>query len=512
MPSGKDLSVLSTPTDTTTSPQADAEGEPMHTAVAIIGAGFSGMGTAIALLQAGRDDFVLFERGASVGGTWRDNTYPNCRCDVPSHLYSFSFAPNPDWPETYSPAAEIHAYLRRVADEHDIVPHIRFGHEVLGADWDPAAGLWRIETDHGVWTAGAIVCAFGLLAEPAVPEVPGLDRFEGKTMHSARWDHGHDLTGRRVAVIGTGASAIQFVPGIQPVVGHMTVFQRTAPWVIPHRNRKITRLERWLYRRFPVLQRLNRAGIYYSRELVAAGMIRNRGVTEGTKKLGRKHIESSISDPELRAKVTPLFQPFCKRILVSDDYYPALEQPNVDLRTEGIAEVRERSIVTTTGEEIEVDTIIFGTGFQVTDTPMFERFRNADGHSVQEIFEKSRIGAYNGTVVPTFPNMFTIPGPNTGIGHTSLVVMIEAQVQWTLRMLELMDERGLASVAVKQAVHDDWCDLMDAKTEPTVWNSGCSSWYLDKDGRNSTLWPGLTIEFRRRLRHVDLTKFDTTPA
>ena len=486
--------------------------EQRHTAVAIVGSGFSGMGMAIGLLEAGRDDFVVFERGSSVGGTWRDNTYPNCRCDVPSHLYSFSFAPNPDWPETYSPAGEIHAYLRRVADDHGIIPHIRFDHEVHGADWDPETRRWRIDTSQGTWTADVVVCAFGLLAEPAVPDVPGLESFEGTTMHSARWDHSHDLTGRKVAVIGTGASAIQFVPGIQPVVDRLTVFQRTAPWVIPHRNRRISGAERWLYRRFPVLQRLNRAAIYYSRELVAAGMIRNRWVTEGTKKLGLKHIEASIPDPELRAKVTPEFQPFCKRILVSDDYYPSLAQPNVDLRTEGIAEVRAGSIVTTTGEEIEVDTIIFGTGFRVTDTPMFERFRNADGHSVQEIFDKSRIGAYNGTVVPTFPNLFTIPGPNTGIGHTSLVVMIEAQVTWTLRMLELMEERRLASVEVRRAVHDDWCDLMDAKTEPTVWSSGCSSWYLDKDGRNSTLWPGLTLEFRRRLRDVDLTRFETTPA
>lgn len=483
-----------------------------HTGVAIVGAGFSGMGMAIGLLDAGRDDFVIFERAADVGGTWRDNSYPNCRCDVPSHLYSFSFAPNPDWPETYSPAGEIFEYQRRVAHEHGIVPHLRFEHEVLGADWDADANLWRIETTQGPWTADVVVCAFGLLAEPSIPDVPGIDSFAGTTMHSARWNHDHDVTGERVAVIGTGASAIQFVPGIQPDVEHMTVFQRTAPWVLPHRNRKITRVEKWLYRRFPVLQRLVRTGVYYSRELVAAGMIRNKGVTEGSKKLGLKHIADSISDPDLRAKVTPEFQPFCKRILISDDYYEALDQPNVDLVTDAIAEVRTNSIVTASGDEIAVDTIIFGTGFHVTDTPMFKRFRNADGHSVQEIFDKTKIGAYNGTVIPTFPNMFTIPGPNTGIGHTSLIVMIEAQVGWTLKMLDLMRQRDIAAVSVRPSVHDEWCELMDTKTEPTVWNSGCSSWYLDKDGRNSSLWPGLTIEFRKRLRTVDLSKFDTVRA
>lgn len=496
--------------DTTTSPTTTVPAsEERHVRVAIVGAGFSGMGMAVGLLDEGRTDFVIFERADSVGGTWRDNSYPNCRCDVPSHLYSFSFAPNPDWPETYSPAGEIHAYQRRVAEEHHLLPHIRFDHEVLGADWDPEARRWRIGTNHGEWTADVVVGAFGLLAEPSTPDIPGIDSFAGEVMHSARWNHDHDLSGERVAVIGTGASAIQFVPGIQPTVDHMTVFQRTAPWVLPHRNRRITRVERALYRRFPLLQRINRTLIYLSRELVAAGMIRNRGVTEGAKKLGRKHIHDSIRDPELRRKVTPDFEPFCKRILLSDDYYTALDQPNVDLVTDGIAEIRRRSIVTTTGEEIEVDTIVLGTGFHVTDSPMMRRFRNGEGHSIAEVFDKTRIGAYQGTVIPTFPNLFMIPGPNTGIGHTSLIVMIEAQVRWALRVLSRMERRGLAAVEVRHDVHDEWCDRMDAKTEPTVWSSGCSSWYLDADGRNSTLWPGLTIEFLARLRRVDLSKFHT---
>ena len=484
-------------------------GQATHVRTAIVGAGFSGMGMAVGLLDAGRDDFVIFERADSVGGTWRDNSYPNCRCDVPSHLYSFSFAPNPDWPETYSPAAEIHAYQRRVAEDRGLLPFIRFDHEVLGADWDDDAARWRIETNHGTWTADFVVGAFGLLAEPVTPDIPGIETFAGEIMHSARWNHDHDLAGERVAVIGTGASAIQFVPGIQPTVGHMTVFQRTAPWVLPHRNREITKLERALYRRFPSLQRLVRNGVYYSRELVAAGMIRNKGVTEGAKKQGLAHISKSIRDPELKAKVTPEFAPFCKRILLSDDYYTALDSPNVDLNVDGIAEIRPDAIVTQTGEVVEVDTIVLGTGFHVTDSPMMARFRNAEGHSITDVCDKNRLGAYNGTVVPTFPNLFVIPGPNTGIGHTSLIVMIEAQVGWVLKLIDAMEQRDLASVEVKQSVHDDWCDLMDAKTEPTVWNSGCSSWYLDKDGRNSTLWPGLTTEFRKRLRTVDLTKFDT---
>lgn len=481
-----------------------------HVQTAIVGAGFSGMGMAVGLLDSGRTDFVIFERAATVGGTWRDNSYPNCRCDVPSHLYSFSFAPNPDWPETYSPAGEIHAYQERVAREQGLLPYIRFDHEVLGADWDDDLGHWRIETNHGSWTADFVVGAFGLLAEPVTPDIPGIEDFAGEIMHSARWNHDHDLRGERVAVVGTGASAIQFVPGIQPTVGHMTVFQRTAPWVLPHRNRRITGVERLLYRRFPVLQRVVRNAVYYSRELVAAGMIRNKGVTEGTKKQGLRHIDKSIADPELRAKVTPEFEPFCKRILLSDDYYTALDSPNVDLNTDGIAEIREHSIVTTTGEEIEVDTIVLGTGFHVTDSPMMARFRNAEGHSITDVCDKNRLGAYNGTVIPTFPNLFVIPGPNTGIGHTSLIVMIEAQVGWCIRLLDAMDRRGIGSIEVRQRVHDEWCDLMDAKTEPTVWNSGCSSWYLDKDGRNSTLWPGLTTEFRKRLRSVDLSKFETT--
>jgi len=476
--------------------------------VAIVGTGFAGLGAAIALQRAGIEHTVL-ERAADVGGTWRDNRYPGCRCDVPSHLYSFSFAPNPDWTETYSPQPEIFRYLRRTAEEHGVVDRIRFGSELCDAAWDEGEQRWHLDTAGGPLTADVLLLGNGPLAEPAVPDLPGLDRFQGQTFHSARWPSDPDLQGKRVAVIGTGASAIQFVPEIQPEVAKLTVFQRTPPWVMPHRNRRITRAERVLYRRVPATQRFVRGLVYWTRELFATSMLRNGKALENMEKLGRKQLAAQIADPELRAKLTPDYKPGCKRLLLSNDYYPALQQDNVDVVTEKIIEVAADGVVTADGVLHEADVIIFGTGFRVTDNPMGERVHGVDGRSLADHWASTGMQAYLGTTVPDFPNLFLLCGPNTGIGHTSLVVMAEAQLTYVVDALRTMEETGASSVRLRPPVLDRWTDEVQAKAARTVWNSGgCASWYLDSEGRNTTLWPDYTWRFVRRTRRFDPMSYE----
>jgi cation diffusion facilitator CzcD-associated flavoprotein CzcO len=478
-----------------------------HVPVAIVGTGFAGLGAAIALERQGRS-YAVLERAGDLGGTWRDNRYPGCRCDVPSHLYSFSFAPNPDWSETYSPQGEIWDYLRRVAREHGVLDRVRFDHEVLRAAWDETGQCWRLDTAQGPLTADVLILGNGPLAEPAIPDIAGREDFEGTTFHSAAWSD-HDLTGERVAVIGTGASAIQFVPEIQPRVAHLTVFQRTAPWVLPHRNRPITDVERRIYRRLPAAQRAVRGLVYWSRELFATALVNNNRMLERLEGLARRHLAEQVPDRELRAKLTPDFRPGCKRLLLSDDWYPALRRPNVDVVTEKVTEIRPRAVVTSDGVEHEVDTIIYGTGFRVTDNPVAERLVGRGGQTLQEAWDASGAQAYLGTTVPGFPNLFLLAGPNTGIGHTSLVFMIESQLDYVMDALRVMEETGAAEVELRRPVLREWTAEIQAKAAGTVWNAGgCSSWYLDAEGRNTTIWPDHTFKFRRRARRFDAESYE----
>jgi cation diffusion facilitator CzcD-associated flavoprotein CzcO len=490
--------------------EAGAGALPTHVDVAIVGAGFSGMAMAIRLLDAGSDDFVVLERGHDVGGTWRDNSYPGCACDVPSHLYSFSFAPNAEWSSTFSPQPEIQEYLRGVAARTGLLPHVRFDCEVREAAWDAEATRWSIETSRGGLTARVLVAAGGPLSEPSIPRLPGIERFRGAVFHSARWDHDHDLTGERVAVIGTGASAIQFVPQIQPRVARLTVFQRTAPWVMPRRARRLTRAERAVYRRVPAAQRAMRSGIFWARELYAIPLLRS-GLAPATKRLAALHVRRQVRDPELRRKVTPDYAPGCKRVLISNDYYPALCKENVEVVTGGIAAVREHSIVTGDGVEHEVDTIIFGTGFHVTDMPMAQRVRGRDGRTLAQTWDGS-LQAYRGTTVAGFPNLFLLLGPNTGLGHTSVVVMAEAQADYVLGALRSMETRSVAAVEPTVAAQSAWNEAVQRRMQGTVWTAGgCASWYIDRNGRNTTLWPDFAYRFRRRLRAFDPAAYTATP-
>ena len=482
-----------------------------HHRIVIVGTGFSGLGMAIRLTQEGEDDFVLLERAGDIGGTWRDNTYPGCRCDVPSHLYSFSFAPNPNWSSTFSPQPEILDYLKDCAHRYGVMPHVRFHTELESASWDDDRGLWEIETSQGPITADVLVAAQGPLSEPSLPEVRGIDSFQGTAFHSAEWDHDHDLTGERVAVVGTGASAIQFVPEIQPRVEKLHVFQRTAPWVIPHRNRPLKAWERTIYRLFPPAQLAMRAAIYWARELFVL-QFRHRAVGRLLERIPLRQLHAQVKDPELRRKLTPDYRMGCKRILPTDEWYPALAKPNVEVVTEGITEIRPGSVVAADGTEREVDTIIFGTGFHATDPPIAGRIRGRDGRTMAEVWDGSP-QAYLGTTVSGFPNLFLMIGPNTGNGHTSAFVIIEAQAEYVVRALDAMERERLAGVDIRAERQEAYDAEVQGALAGTVWNAGgCQSWYQDDNGRNASIYPWTTIDLRRRTASFDLADYEVMPA
>jgi cation diffusion facilitator CzcD-associated flavoprotein CzcO len=481
---------------------------PRHVGALVIGSGFAGLAAAVRLGQAGHAVVVL-ERGKDVGGTWRVNSYPGCACDVPSHLYSLSFAPNPDWTRTFSPQQEIYDYLRRVARDHGVYERTWFGTEVLAANWDGTR--WQVSTTQGDLTADVVVAGTGGLSEPVTPKLAGLERFGGAVMHSAEWDHSYDFSGKRVIVIGTGASAIQFAPEVARVAAHVTVFQRTAPWILPRRDRAITTLERALFRLAPWTQRLARGAIYALRESWILGFSgRTRLMTLGEKQ-ARALLRSQIDDPALQAKVTPDYRLGCKRVLLSNTWYPMLNSDHVDLVTDGIAEVTESGIVTTTGAVIDADVILLGTGFSVTDPPIAHRVRGTDGRTLAEHWQDRGMRAYRGLTVPGFPNLFVLTGPNTGLGHTSIVYVIERQVEHLVEGLEAMRRAGAQAISPRAEVTDAFNERIQRQLRGTVWNAGgCASWYLDERGTNTTLWPTFTFSFARELATFDLADYELT--
>jgi cation diffusion facilitator CzcD-associated flavoprotein CzcO len=473
-----------------------------HNHVAIIGTGFGGIATAVRLRAAGFDDVVLLERAGDVGGVWRDNDYPGAAVDVQSHLYSFSFAPNPDWRNTFAKQPELYWYLRGVADEFDLGRRIMFDCDVEELRWDPAGQLWTLETSCGRRTARHVVVATGALAEPIIPELPGLDRFDGARFHSARWDHSFDLAGRKVAVIGTGASAVQFVPAIQPTVEHLTVFQRTPAWVVPRHDHEISARTRRLLRAMPVLQRLERARIYLQREWMVIGF-RNPGLMRAAERRARQHLEAQVKDPELRAKLLPDYRFGCKRILISNDYLRSLDQPNVALVTDRIRDVREHSIIDHAGVEHRVDAIIFGTGFKTLGLPLADRVYGGDGVTMSERWAGNPT-AYLGTTVAGFPNCYLIHGPNIGLGHTSVIHMFESQANYIAAAVSYAHANGLAGIEPTAAAQAAFTADVDRQSEGTVWTAGgCDSWYLNDSGRNANLWPGTTFDYRRRTLRFD---------
>jgi cation diffusion facilitator CzcD-associated flavoprotein CzcO len=481
-----------------------------HHHIAIVGSGFSGLGMAIRLKQERFEDFVILERSGDLGGTWRDNTYPGCGCDVPSHLYSFSFAPNPGWTRTFSLQPEIWEYLRAVSRRYGIDPHIRYRHEVTSARWDAERERWEIQSSAGPLSADILIAGPGPLSDPKLPDIPGIERFAGEMFHSARWDHSHPLEGRRVGVIGTGASSIQFLPEIQPRVGRLHLFQRTAPWIVPSRDRAISRLERFVYRVLPPTQLGMRAAIYWARELFVIGFMHPRAESPG-ERMARRHLESQVPDPQLRTKLTPNYRMGCKRVLISNDYYPALQQPNVEVVTDAIREITPTGIVTADGRVRELDTIILGTGFHVTDMPVGNWVHGADRRALTDAWQGSP-QAYLGASVAGFPNLFLLVGPNTGLGHNSIVFMIESQLNHIMGCLRFMRRHGLHSFDVREDVQVRFNERIQRRLRGTVWNSGgCSSWYIDRNGNNTTIWPGFTWPFRRRTRRFRASHYRLLP-
>jgi cation diffusion facilitator CzcD-associated flavoprotein CzcO len=481
-----------------------------HTRVVILGTGFSGLGMAIRLKQRGQEDFVVIEKAADVGGTWRDNTYPGCACDIPSHLYSFSFALNPNWSRAYSPQREIWDYLRHCAERYGIVPHIRWNSELLNASWHEDDQRWQITTTQGHYTANFLILGYGPLSEPSLPAIPGIDHFKGELFHSACWNHDYDLTGKRVAVIGTGASAVQFVPQIQPHVGHLSLFLRTPPWILPRHDHPIPAWQRAMFRFLPFTQRIARTKIYWRQELIALGFIRRTDILVRGMQISRSYLEKQVKDPLLQSKLTPHYTIGCKRVLLSDDFYPSLTRSNVEIITDRIREVQANSIVTEDGREHEIDTIIFGTGFHVTDAQLPKCIYGRGGRSLADNWHEGS-SAYLGTTISGFPNLFLLIGPNTGLGHNSMVFMIESQLNYILDCLRMMNRRELRAVDVLPEAQEAFNAEMQKRMKGTVWTSGCKSWYLDANGHNTTLWPGFTFEYRRRTRRFDPQHYNLIP-
>jgi len=470
--------------------------------VLIVGSGFAGLCMAIRLRRAGMNSFVILERAEDAGGTWRDNTYPGCACDIPSHLYSFSFECHADWSRMYPTQPEIWNYLKQCVEKYQLGPAIRFRSEVREAVFDEGAHLWRVRTlDGAAFTARSVVLAMGPLSRPAIPKLPGVERFRGRAFHSAEWDHAYDLRGKRVAVIGTGASAIQFIPQIAPDVAQLSVFQRTPPWIVPKMDRPIRGWERALFRWAPGYMWLFRKLLYWRQELLAVGFTVNPKFMKRIEQFARKHIARSIADPALREKVTPDYLIGCKRILISNDYYPALGRANVELVTEGIAEVREHSIVTADGKERAVDALIYGTGFRATDLLTPVRILGRDGIDLNDAW-RDGFEAYFGITISGYPNLFMLVGPNTGLGHNSIVFMIEAQVNYVMQCLKLLREKGAAAMDLRPEVQAEFNRDLQERMKRTVWASGCKSWYLDARGKNTTLWPGFSFKYWMETRKV----------
>jgi cation diffusion facilitator CzcD-associated flavoprotein CzcO len=486
-------------------------GENDH--VLIIGAGFAGIGMAIRLKQSGIEDFTILERSDRIGGTWRDNTYPGIACDVPSHLYSYSFEPNPGWSRFFAPQKDILAYLEHCADKYDVRKHMRFSSEVTGASFDERAGMWTVRlADGSSLTARVVVSGSGhALTKPVYPDVPGRSTFRGKSMHSARWDHGYSLKGKAVAVVGTGASAIQIIPSIASEVGRMHVMQRTASWVQPRPDRAISAREQKAMRDRPYLQQVMRRGIYWFLEGMAVGYVVEPRLNRIRELTAMRFLRKSVRDPELRAKLTPKFRLGCKRILLSNDYYRVLQQDNVELVTEPIAEIREHSIVTKDGKERPVDAIIYATGFEASEAKPPFSILGRGGVDLQSVW-RDGISAYSGTTIAGFPNAFLLLGPNTGLGHSSMIFMMESQFAYVLDAVKTIRARRLKYVDVRSDVEREYNDKLQKRLAGTVWNAGgCASWYLTSTGRNTISWPGFTFEFRLMLRRFDAENYVLAP-
>lgn len=487
-----------------------AAGEVRDVDVVILGGGLCGMAVAIALGRAGIDDVVIVERAPKFGGTWTHNRYPGCAVDIPSHVYSYSFALRADWSRVFAPQPELEAYLDGVAADFGLHAKLAANTEVLEASWDEGAQRWLVRTTGRTYRARAYVSAAGPLHEPIIPDLPGRGKFSGEMFHSAHWPEHADLAGKRVVVIGTGASAIQFVPAIAPVVAHMTVLQRTPSWVLPKMDWRVSRLERRLLRAFPPLRRLARLAIWGPMDAGMVLALHRRWMAGVLAAFGRFNIRRAIADRDLRRSLTPDYATTCKRLGLSNDFYPALARPNVELVTSPAAEIRERSVVTADGREIDADVIILGTGFRTLQHhPANERIRGRDGRTLAEVWRGCPT-AYLGTTVHGFPNAFVMFGPN--VGTLSGFVMAEAQAGYVVGAVRALLDGGVGSIDVRQEAQDAFVREVDERMVGTTFLSGCSSYYLDDSGRVALAWPWSMARLRRRLAHFDISAYEVRAA
>ncbi len=480
--------------------------------VAIVGSGFAGLGMAIELRRSGETDFIVLERGDALGGTWRDNHYPGCACDVPTPLYSYSFAPNPHWSHMYARSGQLRAYLEDCADRFGVRRHLRLGAEVTGGRWDNERQRWEVDVNgEPALCARFVVGGFGGLNRPSFPDIDGLEKFGGPVFHSAQWDHSVPLEGKRIGVIGTGASAIQVIPQVAKVAAEVTVFQRTAPWVVPKIDRRIPAWEQALYAHVPLTQKLVRGAIFAITEGVGVAITRAPALMKIGELWARRHMRRAIADPELREAVEPAYRLGCKRILVSNDYYPALARDNVELVGSGIEQITPTGVVCGDGSQHPLDVLVCGTGFRIEEVFAHLDIRGRDGITLTEAWAGG-IEAHRGTTIHGFPNLALLSGPNTGTGSTSQVYMIEAQIHYVLEMLRMLRERRAGTIEPRAEAQADYNRWLQTTMQRTVWlKGGCDSWYLDDEGVNRTLYPGPSSSFWRSLRRVREQEYQLEP-
>jgi cation diffusion facilitator CzcD-associated flavoprotein CzcO len=478
--------------------------------VVVIGAGFGGIGMAIALKGAGIDDFVVLDRADDLGGIWRDNSYPGLTCDIPSLLYSFSFRPW-RWSRRFPAREEILAYMHALVAENGLGPHLEFGSGVAAAGFDERDAVWNLTLDDGrTLQATTVVCAVGQLGKPALPSITGRDQFTGPSWHSARWNHDVDLNGRAVAVIGTGASAIQFVPEIAKVAGHVDVYQRSAPYVLPKADRPYRPAELTVFDRLPAARKAERLRVFLYGELLTSGFVVSPKLLAAPMMLWRRQLRTQIADPELRAKCEPGYVMGCKRVVFSNDWYPALQRPNVELITEPIEAIVPGGVVSADGTTRHADVIVYGTGFKAADLLASVPVSGLGGRGMQETW-KDGAQAYLGISVSGFPNFFMLYGPNTNLGGNSIIYMLEGQIGYALRAIQAIQANRLAWLDVRPEVQDEFNSWVQSASRKSVWETGCHSWYTTPSGRNTNNWPSQTFMYRYRVRRFDLAAYRVMP-
>ena len=468
--------------------------------VAIVGAGFGGIGLAVLLKKAGFTAITVFERGHAVGGTWRDNSYLGAACDVQSHLYSFSFAPRAEWSQRYSGQAEILDYLQGVAREYGILPHVRLNTSVVGAEYDAARAVWHVRTDDGaVAEFDFFIPSVGLLSRPSIPDFPGMAEFTGARFHSAAWDHTVDLHGKRVALVGSAASAVQILPELTKICSHVDVFQRTPNWLVPRGNSHYPAWRLALFKHVPFYRKALRLNLYLYGEFLfdafRTGSWRNRLL----KGMALKNLAATVPDPVLRAKLTPAYELGCKRVLFSDDFLPCFSKLHVALVTEPILRFESDGIRTADGALHENDVVVFATGFDAANTLSPIAIRGRDGLALKTAWKDGPF-AYRGVAVPGFSNMLVMYGPNTNLGHNSIIVMLEAQARYIVQCLKHMVDRDLAALEVSEEACRTWNERVQRELGQMVWSTGCGSWYESAGGRITANWSGSTLEYRRVMK------------